>query len=181
MDNETNVSPNDVSENEKEYIKRQLEIAQGRTQWTPTQFALFILTVDYEHFLDTPLEIKKRFKLKISIEKIEKMMKSKEYNEVILRWFLQYAKSDARTAKQFYLIKERYFKQQMKTNVGRQAVDFFGMISDKFNPRPNSQITNLINLTPEQNEQLGKSVLTALKNREARLKETKEGGADGKN
>ncbi len=40
MDNETNVSPNDVSENEKEYIKRQLEIAQGRTQWTPTQFGL---------------------------------------------------------------------------------------------------------------------------------------------
>lgn len=166
------------TENEKEYVKRQLEIAQGRKQWTPTQFALFILMVDYEHFLDTPLEIKKRFKLKLSTERIEKLIKSKEYNEVILRWFLQYAQSDERTAQQFYLIKERYFKQQMKTNVGRQAVDFFGMISQKFNPHPSSQVTNLINLTPEQNKQLGDSVINALENRKKRMAE-KNGGDNG--
>ena len=142
--------------------------------WTAVQLALFILEVDYEHYLDTPLEIKKRFGLKISIEKIEKLMKSKEYDEVVLRWYLQYAQSKERVKQQFFLIKERYFRQQMKTNVSGKAFEHFGVMSNEYVPKSGTQINNLINLTPEQNEQLGRAVDMAEANRLKRLAEEKK-------
>lgn len=175
MDNEQGgVKVKDTEKQEKDYIQELKKSAKKRVVWTPMQLAVFILTVDPDHYLDSPIDIKKRFKLKISPEKIERLRNSKEYDEVVIRWFLQYARSDERTEQQFYLIKERYWEQQMKGHVTSNAVQFFGELSGKYSPKANTQVNTFV-LSDMQRKQLGKSVAEALRNRQNRLKEGDNG------
>lgn len=160
-------------EKKEDYIKNLKKLGRKRLTWTPTQLAIFILTIDPDYYLATPIDIKKQFKLKITLEKIERLMKSKEYNEVILRWFLEYAKSDERTQEQFYLLKEKYFWQQMNGMVSHKAMEIFGGMSGKYTSKVNTQVNTFV-LSDVQRKQLGKSVAEALRNRQNRIK-----GGDG--
>ena len=171
MDNEQGgVKVKNTERIEEDYIRELKKSAKKRVVWTPMQLAVFILTVDPDHYLDSPIDIKKRFKLKVSPEKIEKLRNSKEYDEVIIRWFLQYARSDERTEQQFQLIKERYWRQQMTGHVTSNAVQFFGELSGKYSPKADTQVNTYV-LSNAANKKLGEDVAEALRNRQSRLRE----------
>jgi len=145
---------------------------ENRLVWTPAQLATFLLNRGFEYaFYSDTSKIRRKFQLKISEKKIKKLITHPDYYKAIDEIFIEHAKKDDTIERKFWALCERYYEQNMKSDaVSKHAVEFFGILSGKYNPKPDTQ-TNINIITQEQKKLFKEIGKAAIKNRWLRLGE----------